>query len=78
MFSVNQLITELNNDPEDVIEFLEKLTDANIQDLKDQHCETELQKIKEMAKDVLIMLQTTASGGHLVDVGRIQKIIGMI
>lgn len=76
--NIEKLITALNNEPDDVIELLDQITDANIQALKDRNCVTELANLKAMAQDVLIMLQTTASGGHLVDVSRIQKIIEQI
>lgn len=72
--NIEKLIHALNNEPDDVIEFLEHITDDNIQELKDRHCTQELENLKAMVQDVLIMLQTTASGGHLVDVSRIQKI----
>lgn len=76
--NIEKLITALNNEPDDVIELLEKITGANIQELKDNNCTSELANLKAMAQDVLIMLQATASGGHLVDVSRIQKIIEQI
>lgn len=76
--NIEKLITALNNEPDDVIELLDQITDANIQALKDRNCVTELANLKAMAQDVLTMLQTTASGGHLVDVSRIQKIIEQI
>lgn len=72
------LIQTLLTEPDDVIELLEQITDDNIQELKDRNCVTELANLKVMAQDVLTMLQTTASGGHLVDVSRIQKIIEQI
>ena len=72
--NIEKLIEALNNEPDDVIELLEQITDANIQALKDRNCVTELANLKAMAQDVLIMLQTTASGGHLVDVERIKHI----
>lgn len=75
---INVLIEALNNEPDDVIELLEQITDDNIQALKDRNCTTELENLKAMAQDVLTMLQTTASGGHLVDVSSIQKIIEQI
>lgn len=73
--NIDKLIEALNNEPDDVIELLEQITDANIQALKDRNCTQDLANLKAMAQDVLTMLQTTASGGHLVDVSRIQKII---
>lgn len=76
--NIEKLIEALNSEPDDVIELLEQITDANIQALKDRNCTAELANLKAMAQDVLIMLQTTASGGHLVDVSRIQKIIEQI
>ena len=72
--NIEKLIEALNNEPDDVIELLEQITDANIQALKDRNCTTELESLKAMAQDVLTMLQTTASGGHLVDVERIKKL----
>ena len=76
--NIDKLIEALNNEPDDVIELLEQITDTNIQELKDRNCTQELANLKAMAQDVLTMLQTTASGGHLVDVSRIQKIIEQI
>ncbi len=72
--NIDKLIEALNNEPDDVIELLEQITDANIQELKDRSCTQELANLKVMAQDVLIMLQATASGGHLVDVNNIKKI----
>lgn len=76
--NIDKLIEALNNEPDDVIELLEQITDTNIQELKDRNCTQELANLKAMVQDVLTMLQTTASGGHLVDVSRIQKIIEQI
>ncbi len=73
--NIEKLIVELNNEPDDVIEFLEQVTDENIQALKDRNCTEELQNLQKMAQDVLTMLQTTASGGHLVDVEKINKLL---
>lgn len=73
-----ELLQILSEEPDDVIELLEQITDANIQELKDRNCTQELANLKAMAQDVLTMLQTTASGGHLVDASRIQKIIEQI
>lgn len=72
--NIEKLIEALNNEPDDVIKLLEQITDDNIQALKDRNRVTELANLKAMAQDVLTMLQTTASGGHLVDVNNIKKI----
>lgn len=71
---IEKLIEILNSEPDDVIEFLEQITDENIQALKDRNRSQELQNLRAMAQDVLTMLQVTASGGHLVDVERIKKL----
>ena len=76
--NIETLIETLKTEPDDVIELLEQITDENIQELKDHHCVQELQNLKEIADDVLIMLQTTASGGHLIDVSRIKMILRLV
>ena len=76
--NIDKLIEALNNEPDNVIELLEQITDANIQELKDRNCTQELEKLKAMAQDVLTMLQTTASGGHLVDVSRIKRVLAQV
>lgn len=76
--NLDELKKKLINEPDDVIELLEQITDENIQELKDHHCVQELQNLKEIADDILIMLQTTASGGHLIDVSRIQMILRLV
>lgn len=75
--NIEKLIHALNNEPDDVIEFLEQITDANIHELKDRNCTAELDNLKTMIEEMLTMLQMTASGGHLVDVSRMQQMLNL-
>lgn len=72
---LDQLIQQLDEEPDDVIEFLSAITDENIQALKNNKQIAQLEKIRILASDVLMMLQVTASGGHLIDVHHLQKLI---
>ena len=72
------LIQQLNDEPDDVIEFLSAITDENIQALKNNKQQKELEKIKGLATEILEMLQITASGGHLIDVSHLNKLVRII
>lgn len=75
---LDQLIQQLKNEPDDVIEFLSDITSDNIQALKDNKQQEELERINTLATEVLMMLQMTASGGHLIDVHHLQKLVQII
>lgn len=73
--TLDQLIQQLNDEPDDVIEFLSEITDENIQALKNNKQYAELNKINILATEIVLMLQVTASGGHLIDVQHLQKLV---
>ncbi|OYQ72573.1 hypothetical protein [Wohlfahrtiimonas sp. G9077] len=70
----DQWIQQINEEPDDIIAFLSAITDEEIQALKNNKHQKELQKLNEYIEDVLMMLQMTASGGHLIDVARLRQL----
>ena len=71
---LEQLIQQMNEEPDDIIAFLSAITDEEIQALKNNKHQQELQKLNEYIEDILMMLQMTASGGHLIDVARLRQL----
>lgn len=57
------------------IELLNNITDDEIQALCEFRLNSELQVLQKIAQDTLMDLQMVASGGHLLDVARIQEIL---
>lgn len=70
----DQWIQQINEEPDDIIAFLSAITDEEIQALKNNKHQKELQKLNEYIEDILMMLQMTASGGHLIDVARLRQL----
>ncbi|MBS7817091.1 hypothetical protein [Wohlfahrtiimonas chitiniclastica] len=71
---LDQLIQQMNEEPDDIIAFLSAITDEEIQALKNNKHQQELQKLNEYIEDILMMLQMTASGGHLIDVAQLRQL----
>ncbi|OYQ88414.1 hypothetical protein B9T21_03740 [Wohlfahrtiimonas chitiniclastica] len=71
---LDQLIQQINEEPDDIIAFLSAITDEEIQALKNNKHQQELQKLNEYIEDILMMLQMTASGGHLIDVAQLRQL----
>ncbi|ELV07692.1 Hypothetical protein F387_01496 [Wohlfahrtiimonas chitiniclastica SH04] len=71
---LDQLIQQINEEPDDIIAFLSAITDEEIQALKNNKHQQELQKLNEYIEDILMMLQMTASGGHLIDVTQLRQL----
>ncbi|WP_018122500.1 hypothetical protein [Wohlfahrtiimonas chitiniclastica] len=71
---LDQLIQQINEEPDDIIAFLSAITDEEIQALKNNKHQQELEKLNEYIEDILMMLQMTASGGHLIDVAQLRQL----